>query len=57
MSVVLCKARAEGGGMVCHRCKYVWDLGKAEPPRCLTDSELRNDPLKPIIAEMAAQPR
>lgn len=55
MSQFLCQARQYGDEMQCGRCKFLWDMDNKNPPRCLTAAEFRNDPLKPIINEMAAR--
>lgn len=55
MSAFVCQAVIHTSDMRCSRCKFLWEIGSQNPPRCLTDAELREDPLKPIINEMAAR--
>lgn len=54
---ILCKAKPYGDDMMCTRCKFLWAIGHKDPPRCLTADQLHNDPMKPILAKIAASHR
>lgn len=51
---IICKARYEGGMMVCPRCKTFWDLDEKNPD-CLSNKEYGNMVLNNLKMDLENQ--